>query len=88
MLDLAVNIGTDNATLCLQRALRACAKRTEEDGVLGSVTRAAASGANQVALLSALKSEAAGYYRLLATQRASRGKEERFLEGWLNRAYE
>jgi len=49
MLDLAVNIGTDNATLCLQRALRACAKRTEEDGVLGSVTRAAASGANQVA---------------------------------------
>jgi lysozyme family protein len=87
--DLAVNIGPEHAAQCLQRALRACAKRVEEDGVLGATTRAAASAVNQAALMAALRSEAAGYYRVLAAlERAKRGVDGEFIKGWLNRAYE
>jgi len=37
------------------------------------------------ALMAALRSEAAGYYRALA---ARDGRNDEFLRGWLNRAYE
>jgi lysozyme family protein len=90
LFDLAINIGIDHAVKCIQRALRACGKGIAEDGALGPVTAAAASQANQVALMAALRSEAAGYYRVLAAlERGTRDNGDReFLQGWLNRAYE
>jgi lysozyme family protein len=87
--DLAVNIGPDHAARCLQRALRACGRMLTEDGLLGSETRKAAAAANQVALIAALRSEAAAYYRILAAKSATPDDTNReFLRGWLNRAYE
>ena len=83
---LAVNIGPDHAARCLQRALRACGRSVEEDALVGASTRSAAAAANQLALMAALRAEAAGYYRLLAANDHQRGGE--FLKGWLNRAYE
>jgi lysozyme family protein len=90
LFDLAVNIGPDHAVKCLQRALRACGRRVTEDGALGRVTIAAAAAANQLAMLAALRSEAAGYYRALAALERGRraGGDQQFLDGWLNRAYE
>jgi lysozyme family protein len=86
MLDLAVNVGPSQAARCLQRALRACGANLAEDGTLGPATLAAALHANQIALLAALRSEAAGHYRLIAASKHLHA--ETFLEGWLKRAYE
>jgi len=82
--DLAVNMGPGAAHLCLQRALRAVWFPVVEDGVLGPKTRVAADAANGRLLLPALKSEAAGYYRLLVALKPERRE---WLHGWLNRAY-
>jgi len=88
--DLAVNIGPDHAVRCLQRALRACGRRVVEDGALGGATIAAVVAANQLAMIAALRAEAAGYYRALAALERGRraGGDREFLNGWLNRAYE
>jgi lysozyme family protein len=90
LFDLAVNIGPDHAVRCLQRALRACGRRVAEDGALGRATTLAVSAANQLAILAALRAEAAGYYRALAALERGRraGGDRQFLDGWLNRAYE
>jgi lysozyme family protein len=84
---LAVNMGPEHAARCLQRALRACGRPVVEDAVVGASTRVAAAGANQLALMAALRSEAAAYYRLLAANQNHERNAE-FLDGWLNRAYE
>jgi lysozyme family protein len=84
---LAVNMGPERATRCLQRALRACGRRVEEDALVGDATRAAAAAVNQIALMAALRSEAAGYYRLLVASK-QQNRSSQFLNGWLNRAYE
>jgi len=88
--DLAVNIGPGHAVRCLQRALRACGRRVVEDGALGNATIAAVVAANQLAMIAALRAEAAGYYRALAALERGRraGGDREFLNGWLNRAYE
>ncbi len=88
--DLAVNIGPGHAIGCLQRALRATGHRVTEDDALGPITSAAARAAVPFALLAALRSEAAGYYRVIAAlARGPRANADReFLTGWLNRAYE
>jgi lysozyme family protein len=87
--DLAVNIGPDHAARCLQRALRACGRALIEDGLLGTETRKSAVAANQVALIAALRSEAAAYYRILAAKSPNADNQSHeFLKGWLNRAYE
>ncbi len=90
LFDLAINMGADEAGRCLQRALKACGVEATEDGVVGPETRKRASEVNAVALLAALRSEAAGHYRLIAaTRRADRVEgSSRFLKGWLRRAYE
>jgi lysozyme family protein len=90
VLDLAVNVGPAQAARCLQRALRACGIGVEEDGVLGPGTRVAARGVDVRALIAALRSEAAGHYRLIAsTRHAGRANETAgFLKGWLRRAYQ
>ncbi len=85
--DLAINIGPGEATRCLQRALRACGIDELEDGILGQETRAQVQRADNTALLAALRSEAAGHYRLIAASRQDKGSAP-FLKGWLRRAYE
>ena len=84
---LAVNMGPEHAARCLQRALRACGRPVAEDAVVGASTRTAAAAVNQLALMAALRSEAAAYYRLLSANHHPAGTAE-FLNGWLNRAYE
>lgn len=86
LFDLAVNMGPANAVRCLQRALRACGRRIDDDGALGPETIAAAAAADPNALVAALRSEAAGHYRSLAiSKETDRGL---FLAGWLDRAYD
>jgi lysozyme family protein len=65
--------------------LRAAGKEVVEDGIIGSATLAAINKADSSDLLAALKSEAAGYYRMIAQANPS---QQRFIEGWLNRAYD
>lgn len=82
--DLAVNMGSKKANELLQRALRAVGNPVKEDGIIGKVTLAAVNASNEGALLAALRSEAAGYYRSIVTKNVSQNK---FINGWLNRAY-
>lgn len=82
--DLAVNLGHQPAVTCLQRALHACGLRVAIDGRLGSETCGAARQADQAALMAALRSEAAGEYRLRVARSAD---QVVFQGGWLNRAY-
>ncbi len=82
--DLAVNLGDRTAVLCLQRALRACGIRVTVDGRLGPETCGAASGAAEAVLLAALRSEAAGEYRLRLERD---GTQAAFGSGWMERAY-
>jgi lysozyme family protein len=84
LLDIGVNIGADAVHRALQRALRATGVSLIEDGMLGSATRAAAAQAEPGALLAALRSEVAGHYRAIASLHPA---EQRFLQGWLIRAY-
>jgi lysozyme family protein len=88
--DLAVNMGATSAHRCVQRALRAVTGQAlVEDGVIGPATLAAMrrrppAAWSDAELRAALKSEAAGHYRLLI---ARNPKLARFENGWLNRAY-
>ena len=84
--DLAVNMGSKPAHILLQRAVRAASgRKLTEDGVLGPMTFAAVNDAPADSLLAALRSEAAGHYRILVTRNTNL---QRFVEGWLNnRAY-
>lgn len=83
--DFAVNMGAPQAHRILQRAARAVARdRLVEDGILGKATLAVVNGASEAALIAALRSEAAGFYRTLIARNASLAK---FEGGWLNRAY-
>lgn len=85
--DLAVNIGAGSAIQCLQRALRACGRPVAEDGAIGPHTAAEAARADPGALIAALRSELAAHYRLVAANRGSGRIENKFLKGWLTRAY-
>jgi len=82
--DLAVNMGAAAAIACLQRALRACGASVIEDGVIGPATALEAKCADPAALMSALRSELAAHYRLVA---AAHARDQAFLNGWLKRAY-
>jgi lysozyme family protein len=82
--DLAVHTGIPQAVKLIQRALRAAGIQVTEDRIIGSATLAAINKSDPTDLLAALKSESAGYYRLLASINPS---QKRFIEGWLSRAY-
>lgn len=84
LLDAGVNIGMENAMRALQRALRACGKPVAEDGLLGAATLAAIAATMPEMLLAALREALAGHYRLIAARSKS---QQRFLAGWLARAY-
>lgn len=88
MFDLSVNMGQKQANVILQRALRAARPSglppLIEDGVIGTKTIASVQEAYTPSLLAATRSEAAGFYRRLAAQRTA---SQKYLNGWLNRAY-
>ena len=84
LFDLSVNLGTKAMTIILQRALRSVGINVIEDGLFGSQTLSGLNNANPKILLPAIKSEAAGYYRLIA---AKNPQQQKFLKGWLNRTY-
>lgn len=84
LFDLAVNMGTRKANELLQRALRAVGNPVKEDGIVGPITLTAVNNSDEAALLAALRSEAAGYYRSIVMKNAS---QQKFIKGWLNRAY-
>lgn len=82
--DLSVNLGIRTAVIVLQRALRSVGKTVQEDGLIGPETLSAVSNSEPHCLLAAIKSEAAGYYRMIVCSKPGMAK---FLNGWLNRAY-
>lgn len=82
--DFIVNFGHRAATIVLQRSLRACGVLVAEDGLCGPMTLCGTNFLKGEILLPALKSEAAGYYRVIAAKNPS---QQKFLNGWLNRAY-
>lgn len=84
LFDLSTNLGIRPATIVLQRALRSVGINVQEDGLFGPVTLSATNNSDPNALLAAIKSEAAGYYRLIA---AKNPLPQKFLSGWLSRAY-
>ena len=86
--DMAVNMGIAPAIKALQRALWAYKKDREcvvEDGILGDSTLAFVNGGNCMAILSILRAERAGDYRVIV---AKNPEQSEFINGWLNRAYE
>lgn len=86
LLDLAVNLGPAQAHRIAQRAaLAAAGARVADDGILGPRTRAALDAAPEAPLLAAMRSEAAGVYRLIL---ARRPEWEIYRAGWLARAYD
>lgn len=84
VLDLSVNMGPKQAHRLVQRALRSCDFNVIEDGYIGPKTLDAINDANPNELLAAIRSEAAGFYRLIAEKQPN---YRRYLIGWLNRAY-
>jgi lysozyme family protein len=81
---LAVHTGIPQAVKLIQRALLAAGTQVVEDGIIGPETLAAINKADPTDLLAALKSEAAGFYRLIANANPS---QQKFINGWLRRAY-
>ena len=84
LFSICVNMGNLAGVRCVQRALRAVGNAVKDDGILGNITLNAINSAKSDVLLAALKSEAAGYYRVLNARNPKFGV---FIEGWLNRAY-
>jgi lysozyme family protein len=80
-----VNMGPKQSHIILQRALHAveCCE-VVEDGIFGPKTLDATNKANKSALIAAIRSESAGFYRILVSQKPSQNK---FIRGWLKRAY-
>jgi len=83
--DHSINMGAKNGHKLLQRACRACGQYTKDDGLIGPHTIMAANSCNSKQLISAMKSEAAGLYRLFIY---ARKENQKFEKGWLRRAYE
>lgn len=84
VLDMAVHMGPQTAHRILQQALIWIGHRVTLDGVIGPETIAATNAAKPVRLLDALRYlSAMHYYQIVRHNRAM----ERFLVGWLARAY-
>ena len=78
--DLAVNMGSKQAHKIVQRSVRsASGEILVEDGILGIKSLQAINICESKALLPAIRSESAGFYRSL--------NKPAFINGWLNRAY-
>lgn len=86
--DLSVNMGPRQAHKLLQRSCRSVGITLTDDGIIGPRTLGAIDTINNAGraneLLAALRSEAAGFYRVLVAQKPI---YQKFIRGWLNRAY-
>jgi lysozyme family protein len=78
--DTAVNVGATRSHKFLQAALN-----LPQDGMLGPNTLHAANSTNNITVLSAFQKNQAAYYQAIAT---ANPKLEKFLNGWMNRAYD
>jgi len=92
--DMTVNMGPKQSHRHLQRALRATGNYVEDDGIAGPKTMQAANTADVNSLVAAMRSEQAGFYRMLIARNAALRKEKIhvpdfrvFEAGWLRRAY-
>ena len=74
---LAVTMGGQQAHKLLQRASRACGRPLIEDGQIGPKTLLAVNSADNLAILAALRSEAAGYYRSVGVSREMRAYKKK-----------
>ncbi|MFZ0887215.1 MAG: glycosyl hydrolase 108 family protein [Candidatus Binataceae bacterium] len=87
--NLAVDIGPGPAAICLQRALRANQAWWRDEfpniGPMTKETTGRVYAREPAALMAALRSELASWYRVEAMRQ---NKDKEFLKGWLNRAYE
>ena len=82
--DLAVNMGNSAAVCCLQRAIRAAGSQVAVDGSIGPETAGAAGLLCELAIVAALRSEAAGEYRVILVRNPSQAT---FAANWMARAY-
>ena len=82
--DFTVNMGSRQSHKILQRACRACRHVIKDDGVIGKMTLSAVNNIPHPTLITAIRSEAAGFYRLLVCKNK---KLSKYINGWLNRAY-
>ena len=85
--DLSINMGPRPGFRCLQRAAKACRYDIADDGIIGPQTQSVIrelGRSNEPALLAALCSEAAGFYRSLI---AGKPVFVKYQNGWLKRAY-
>lgn len=92
--DMTVNMGPRQSHKNAQRALRAAGEDVVDDGIIGPATRSALNRASSGCVLAAMRSEQAGFYRMLIARNASLRKEgihvpdfRVFEKGWLRRAY-
>lgn len=86
LFSFAVNMGHKPAFKLLQRALRACGhNHIIDDGIIGRKTKKALQSTDLNQLIPSLRSEAAGYYRSICEAKPS---QKKFLNGWLDRAYD
>lgn len=84
--DMAIDMGISPAIKCAQRACWAIMKKKDnpiDDGVLGNATLDVINKCG-IWIISAMRSERAGYYRLTAEHNT---EDKEFLNGWLGRAY-
>lgn len=82
--DLCVVSGSNQAHKFLQRALRANGFALSDDGDFGPLTAKAVSVTPAFPVLTAMRSEAAGFFRLLVNMKPTLAE---FQAGWLKRAY-
>lgn len=78
--DMAVNLGAPRAHRIVQSVVN-----VKQDGVIGPATLALLNTMNSMTLILDLQNEQARFYRQLALTNPARQK---FLAGWLNRAYD
>jgi len=86
--DTSINMGISPAIKALQRAIWAYNKNRnclKEDGILSQETINLVNRSNAMSLLSIMRSERAGDYRVIV---AHYPEQKEFINGWLNRAYE
>lgn len=92
--DMTVNMGPRQSHRNLQRALRSVGEMVVDDGIMGPRTRSSTNRAHSACLVAAMRSEQAGFYRMLIARNNSLRKEgihvpdfRVFKDGWLRRAY-
>lgn len=85
LFDICVNAGPSAAVEVLRRAIRSCTTENYDDVESKTTLINEANEISEEEMVVALRSEQAGYYRVLVAKNPD--KYGRYLNGWLNRAY-